>query len=660
MQHRNAKDIELLRRQLKIMSVDDVSSWLAKFSTSYYVNNDIDASKLLNIPGDLLNIEDLHKCLKDKSPEEINADQALVMKRDERDRLSNELTMNLLRWIQSRRFANVKGNYESALYEAALTLANLNPANTIDFATQEPISPEKRVVTSDRFQHDIDSLQTWLRHHNKNPWTNLPFSDRDITTITLHLLAKKLNDPIEKNTSPQYQGGDPDLGATVELARQLNQPEADEPMIGFYDRLRRHVGFEPRGDARQNINWPFFSGPRNTVLRYDSPPPIRRQHLNSDADIDLYRLFRDHHGTRNYQHSPIADLPTQHLPEWLTDNSAVKLSNGNFAVVKCGIWRNTNEETRQIKIIDPVSNQIVKTIQDSEPAGHRKLVELENDHIALVRLDIYDTEHCNINIYNTETSVLAKSITKDFFAQKLITMGTKLITSDGWYPSKIGVFDIETSRLSRQIETDIKTDAIFTLDSSLVAIGKYQNHDQTVCRIYDQEFNIVNQFNLNCSKIIYTHALIGNCVALSHSETISIINLETQSTYLEIAIPQTERNIHGIGSSNIICSMVEHENGNLIVADFHGIINEYSRDGVHLHMARTNLCEIRSPDALKLAYDLLAARHALQAVPVNPEPNEIDINNEEAIRALARSLVTHYILDEDDDQHLSPHYRHGL
>jgi hypothetical protein len=51
MQHRYTKDIELLRHQLKIMSVNDICSCLSKFSTHYVIKDDVDAKKLLNIPG---------------------------------------------------------------------------------------------------------------------------------------------------------------------------------------------------------------------------------------------------------------------------------------------------------------------------------------------------------------------------------------------------------------------------------------------------------------------------------------------------------------------------------------------------------------------------------------------------------------------------------
>lgn len=220
---------------IKIMSVREACSELDSFiqMLSSKVNplpidNDIQ-HKLSQISITLCEIEAQQIILTNKSTNEIDADSLLANMRNKRDKVSNDLYMSLMKLIQSQNISDIHHpksgkNLDELLYEIALTLANLNPINTYDFATQEPIAPEKLIVTSDRYQHDIDSLQVWLRHKTTNPWTNLKFSERDINFIRLNLQIRKPTDAIDINEGNPYPGGDPDLAATITLARRLEVP----------------------------------------------------------------------------------------------------------------------------------------------------------------------------------------------------------------------------------------------------------------------------------------------------------------------------------------------------------------------------------------------------------------------------------------------------
>lgn len=195
-----------------ILSVAEICKVIDRFLNLEAIKNDASFQELASIT---------------KTLNQINADQALASQPDTRDALSNQLCILLNRLMNEERFYDIKisdTSFGDALYCAALTLADIHPVNNSDFITLEPIDPAKRIVTSDRYQHDIDSLVNWLRRNITNPYTNLKFHARDLTYIQKQHALRYLTEPVEFNQHQTHPGGDPDLEATLALVRQFQLP----------------------------------------------------------------------------------------------------------------------------------------------------------------------------------------------------------------------------------------------------------------------------------------------------------------------------------------------------------------------------------------------------------------------------------------------------
>lgn len=263
--------------------------------------------QLFQVPVMLCEIEKLQNCLGINN-NEIAANTSLAQKRDMRDKLSTQLCVSLITLMESKEIRNIshpksKKNLDELLYEIALTLANLNPVNDIDFATQEPIAPENRIVTSDRYQHDINSLQQWLRHRNTNPWTNLQFSRRDIDFVKLSLITRKPNDEIEISEGNDYQGGDPNLEATLHLARTLQQSTPNHVRLErnldsinleefFWENDGPHPVEQPHGAGSHHEVMPIRNRPISLGFFRRQPYEEPNPQLMSEFEAVAWRAYR--------------------------------------------------------------------------------------------------------------------------------------------------------------------------------------------------------------------------------------------------------------------------------------------------------------------------------------------------------------------------------
>lgn len=141
--------------------------------------------------------------------------------KDELDKLSNSLCIDLNLWMEYERFETVifrEMSYSTALFSAALTLANINPINTLDPITQEPIHSTNRVVTTDRYQHDIFNLMRWLNLKNSNPFTGLELSKRNLARLKSIFTARLAEVKLETDSSNCDPCGDPNIDDTTALA----------------------------------------------------------------------------------------------------------------------------------------------------------------------------------------------------------------------------------------------------------------------------------------------------------------------------------------------------------------------------------------------------------------------------------------------------------
>lgn len=164
--------------------------------------------ELIRVMQMLGEFQSLHYLLDRKSITDLDSDPYLHGVKQEMNKVSGMLTATMTTLMESNDICSIVNPENNMLlgdllFSISLTLADLNPVNDIDFATQEPILPENKIVTSDRFQHDIYSLSTWIQHKGTNPWTNLEFSARDLVYIKARCINSNITDNHVRNESQQ-------------------------------------------------------------------------------------------------------------------------------------------------------------------------------------------------------------------------------------------------------------------------------------------------------------------------------------------------------------------------------------------------------------------------------------------------------------------------
>ncbi len=96
--------------------------------------------------------------------------------------------------LSKEKIPNLKDSFTDVLYQVSLALAAAKPINGEDFATTEKIAPENQIVTSDRYQFDINSIVHWINTKGsfENPYTKSRFNLRDQKTIKSVAAAKNI------------------------------------------------------------------------------------------------------------------------------------------------------------------------------------------------------------------------------------------------------------------------------------------------------------------------------------------------------------------------------------------------------------------------------------------------------------------------------------
>lgn len=82
-----------------------------------------------------------------------------------------------------------------ALHSFLIAMAAAKPINTEDPITQDAVAESKRIVTSDGYQFDAESLLTWIKTKGKmvNPLTNLIFAEKDQLGIIVYAAENKID-----------------------------------------------------------------------------------------------------------------------------------------------------------------------------------------------------------------------------------------------------------------------------------------------------------------------------------------------------------------------------------------------------------------------------------------------------------------------------------
>lgn len=310
------------------------------------------------------------------------------------------------------------------------------------------------------------------------------------------------------------------------------------------------------------------------------------------------------------------------FPGWMTDHNAEKLPNGNF-VVNHEPALGKHPDAHFIKVIDPATDQVITTFTDAGPGKGRQMTSFANGNIALCCYS-YGGEAHNINVYNPETKSLVCSIPMESAAGKIFGNQNDLIITPLGLDLKaksmnIEIYDSQTGKKKAAIPfVNMQIDCIKRLGNQLVILGLVENSREG-SRVIEHKGYIVNDnlavvAEFNCTKrgnYLYADRLSNGNLVISEQESLFIIDPFADKCLAKIEIPRFTHH-------NLIFAVAVLGNGNFIAADNEGNINEFTPDGTHVQITRTNLRYITSSDVLRHIYDFISSkpqfREARQAV----------------------------------------------
>lgn len=224
---------------------------------------------------------------------------------------NNLLTLNtkLEKFLKESKISSVQEN--ESFRKTIETLFQTLPRNVCDFATLEPVTPDSRIVTSDRYQFDINSIVNWINTKNEyqNPATNQPFNQNDQQRIQRiakkHGLTINVSGIFHAEENPAMMAG---VLAAIAREAQDEESQVQFPVLNalansLASMQGRHatladsllVGPSPRGfsilsanpQSNQNANTGPQSGHRGTGT---NPASLLRRNESKQSSSSFYPL----------------------------------------------------------------------------------------------------------------------------------------------------------------------------------------------------------------------------------------------------------------------------------------------------------------------------------------------------------------------------------
>lgn len=198
-----------------------------------------------------------------------------------------------------------KISVEEVAHSVLVAIAAFRPFNKDDPVTQEPVDEATRIVTSDGFQFDGESLLMWMRHKNGkmlNPLTNKEFEKLDQMNIKTYAAENKIDiSPVR--SSPQVE--DPGLLRSALASMGIYHPL---PSISI-----RRDSMLP--DRRHDGNTQHMRAAVNTLRSYGLTLQLIREHWQC---YDPAYAFGN--GFTSVHRDALIYLVTGHHPEGTIDS----------------------------------------------------------------------------------------------------------------------------------------------------------------------------------------------------------------------------------------------------------------------------------------------------------------------------------------------------